>query len=476
MLELGNGFTFNSVRKDYVLTIAKKRQYWAPVKRSFLSIPGRPGAYLDTTETDIRTIEVDILVSAESAEDLRKMSEDLADWLITDQPAELIFDDELDRTYYAVIDGTFSPDEIVAHGAGTLTFLCPDPYKYGPEETIDFIDSVSFPIEGTVETLPVIKTTLKADTTFIAVGNGDKINMVGRTADVDQTPTVREERKLWHQMDTLTGWSDTTSVEEGVIAGTMKTTGYSFLTDDYGTGTYWHGPAKKISIGSSVQDFQVDALVHQSGSKGQSGSLEVALLDASNNFVAKMTLTKRSANNPANWARLRAGSITNGQDIMNTRGFNDNTWANFDGMLRISRVGNQWTAYACLIDANGVQHTRAGETWVDSYNTITAPITQVQVQLWQYGTTPTTTQYIADLKVYKINSVADTQVPIIASAGDVIEFDHVNDIIRKNGEDMTKEKAFIGEYFALTKGTNTIVVEPSDAIDNTEVRWRPKWR
>jgi hypothetical protein len=342
--------------------------------------------------------------------------------------------------------------------------------------TTEFVDTATFNVSGSVETEPVVSVTLDQDVTFVAVSNGDKINMVGRTADVDQAAVVREERKLWHQMDTLTGWSDTTSVEEGVITGTMKTTGYSFLTDTYGTNAGWHGPAKKISIGSSVQDFQVDALVHQSGAKGQSGSLEVALLDASNNFVAKMVLTKRSANNPANWARLRAGSVANGHDIMNTRGFNDNTWANFDGLLRISRVGNQWTAYACLIDANGVQHTRAGETWVDSYNTITAPITQVQVQLWQYGTTPTTTQYIADLKVYKINSVADTQVPIIASAGDVIEFDHVNDIIRKNGEDLTKEKAFIGEYFALNKGLNTIVVEPSDAIDNTEVRWRPKWR
>jgi phage-related protein len=416
------------------------------------------------------------MVSAESAEDLRKTAEDFADWLITDEPAELIFDDEEDRIYYAVVDGTFSPDELVVHGYGTITFLCPDPYKYEPEMSTEFIDAATFNVSGTIETEPVVSVTLDQDVTFVAVSNGDKINMVGRTADVDQATVVRNERKLWHQMDTLTGWSDTTSVEGGVITGTVKTTGYTFYTDTYGTNAGWHGPAKKISIGSSVQDFQVDALVHQSGIKGQSGSLEIALLDASNNFVAKMLLSKRSASNPANWARIRAGSVASGHDIMNTRGANDSTWANFDGMLRISRVGNKWTAYACLIDSKGVQHTRAGETWVDSTNIAAAPITQVQVQLWQYGTTPTTTQNIGDIKVYKINSVADTQVPIIASAGDVIEFDHQNDIIRKNGEDLTKEKAFIGEYFALNKGTNTIVVEPSDAIANTEVRWRPKWR
>jgi hypothetical protein len=342
--------------------------------------------------------------------------------------------------------------------------------------TTEFVDTATFNVNGSVETEPVVSVTLDQDVTFVAISDGDKINMVGRTADVDQAPVVREERKLWHEMNTLTGWSDSTSVEEGVITGTMKTTGYSFYTDDFGTNAGWHGPAKKISIGSSIQDFQVDALIHQSSTSGRVGSVEVALLDASNNFVAKMLMTKRSLNNVANWARLRAGTVANGHDILNTRGANDFTWADFDGMVRIARVGNVWTAYVCLIDAKGVQHTRASATWTDSTNIAAAPITQVQVQMWAYGTTPATLQYVADIKAYKINSVADTQVPIIASAGDVIEFDHQNDIIRKNGEDLAKEKAFIGEYFSLDKGMNTLVVEPADAITKSEVRWKPKWR
>jgi hypothetical protein len=145
-------------------------------------------------------------------------------------------------------------------------------------------------------------------------------------------------------------------------------------------------------------------------------------------------------------------------------------------MLRIGRIGSTWYAYVSKIDAKGRFNASMWRQWSDSTNIATAPITQIQVQLWQYGTTTTTQQNITELKVYKINSVADTQVPIIATAGDVIEFDHQNDIIRKNGEDMTKDKAFIGEYFALNKGMNTIVVEPSDAITSSEVRWRPKWR
>lgn len=134
-MALNNGFTFNGVRKDYVMTIGKKRTYWAPIRRDFITVPNRPGALLKDTTTDVRTVEVDIEISAISAEELRKNSEDLADWLLTDDAKELVFDDEPDRVYYAVVDGSFSPSEIVSHGYGTITFVCADPYKYGAEQS-----------------------------------------------------------------------------------------------------------------------------------------------------------------------------------------------------------------------------------------------------------------------------------------------------------------------------------------------------
>jgi hypothetical protein len=190
-----------------------------------------------------------------------------------------------------------------------------------------------------------------------------------------------------------------------------------------------------------------------------------------------MVLTKRSTNNPANWARIRAGNVTTGYNIMNSRGANDSTWATFDGILRIGRVGNQWYAFAALMDSKGNFNTRLWGDWTDTSGIATKQLAQVQVQLWQNGTIPKPTeQWIADLKVYKINSPTDNQVPIIARAGDVIEFDHQNDIIRRNGEDLTKEKMFIGEYFPLKPGANAIIVEPSDSITSTEVRWRDRWR
>ena len=88
---------------------------------------------------------------------MQKIKEDLADWLYTEQPAELIFDDELDRTYLALIDGSVDLDEIVNRGRGVVTFVCPMPYKLGKQNTHTFTQNwsteitTSFVNQGNVE-------------------------------------------------------------------------------------------------------------------------------------------------------------------------------------------------------------------------------------------------------------------------------------------------------------------------------------
>jgi predicted phage tail component-like protein len=468
---------FNGLSKPYLKVLkGRKRPTWASLKRNILTVDGLPGGYLQDTTTDIRTIDVPVLIEAEDIADLQKVKEDLAAWLITDQPQELIFDDEPDRIYYAIVDGSLDISELARSGQGTITFICPDPYKYSSLENVNnFTNTGVVNVAGTATAEPNIKVTVSKDTTFVAIGNGEQINMVGMPAEVTQQQTQQTERVFWDDMGSLNNWANTSYVEGGTNTGTMKTTGYSFYTDSYGSGSGWHGPALKKSIGQTVQDFQVDALVILNGSNGQVGCVEIDFLDSNDNFVGKMYLIKRAANNKANWAVFRAGTASNGHEIMNQRGAYDSTWANFNGMLRLSRVGNVWSVYVAQIDSKGNHNSRAGATWTDTYNISTNPIAKIQVQLWQYGTTPAPSQYISDVKVYKINSLSDTQVPIIASAGDIIEFDHQNDIIRKNGEDITKYKALIGEYFSLKPGVNTIDVEPADSVSATEVRWRDRW-
>jgi predicted phage tail component-like protein len=462
---------FNGVSKDYLkLTKGKIRPTFAPVTRNVLTVPGRPGGFLQSTDTNVRVLTVPVVIIGDN---LQKIKEDLASWLITEEACELIFPDELDRVYYAVVDGSVDLDEIVDFGEGVITFICTDPYKYSHEKTVS--NPNAFFVEGTAQTEPIIKAVIGADTTFIAVSDGDKLNLIGNPVKAEEAPYEPESPVFINGCNSLVGWtnSSSTSLEGTIQLGTLKTNG-DFYTDDYGVMSgAWHGPAMKTSIGQVLQDFRFDVgfTMAKTGAN-QAGSIEVSLLDASNNIVARVSMTKHFGGLDYLYARSRVGTSAIGFDVINENAAK--SIAQITGIFRLKRKGNTWNAELFYYH-EGKYHLGYSNSWVDTTNIYMAPVTQVQARLLQRGDFPVVQQRIADINIYKLNDPTAGQVPIVARAGDVIEFNHKDEVILKNGESILKEKAFIGEFFPLKQGLNTIVVEPAEAIQSVEVKWRDKW-
>ncbi|WP_181003889.1 distal tail protein Dit, partial [Bacillus thuringiensis] len=116
-----SSFTFNNIRKDFIqIEKGWKKPAWAPLKRKFLSVPGYPGARLLTTETEMRVLPVPVGIIVPDGSDLETLKEEIAEWLITEKTVELVFDVAPDRTYLAVIDEDFDPEDFVTLGKGTL--------------------------------------------------------------------------------------------------------------------------------------------------------------------------------------------------------------------------------------------------------------------------------------------------------------------------------------------------------------------
>ncbi|WP_257392364.1 distal tail protein Dit [Bacillus vallismortis] len=141
--------TFNGVSKPFLhATVDTKRPMWAPVEWEMVEIPGRPGAYPKQKKIKARPLPVSVVIKG--VDDMQKAKEEVAEWLVTDAPCPLIFPDEPDRTYYAMIDGEGQLDEVFKFGKGTINFICPDPYKYGPDTVFDIssINSGSNLVEG----------------------------------------------------------------------------------------------------------------------------------------------------------------------------------------------------------------------------------------------------------------------------------------------------------------------------------------
>ncbi|WMT19143.1 distal tail protein Dit [Parageobacillus toebii] len=473
-------FSFNGETRDYLKVLrGRKRPAWASVTRGLLIVPGKPGGYLQNTAIQPRTIDVPVMIEGENIANLQKIKEDLAAWLVTDEPKELIFDDESDRTYFAIVDETLDLDELVRVGQGIIRFICPDPYKYGQEKIASFpSDNVLLNYKGTEKGDPIFQLEVLQPVTFAMIQNDDEeYIMAGQVVNLEeQEPVAKEQLIFWSEADTLTGWTTGTRVD-GTISGSIQTDGYRFYPASYGTSTGWHGPAVKTSLPEPLDHFRVDAIVEFYNSVATVGRVEIYLLDDADDIIGKIALKDITAHYAETYGEARAGDIDVHYHLINETGATPTTWANFYGLLQIGRYGNQWFAYIAKIDkSTGRRHARMYRSWIDTEGHFTSKrLAQVMVHFGQLKTHAPVPTRLEDIKVYKWNPTTDVQVPYIAYEGDVITFDHKEKNILINGEPRLDLKDFGARFFKLKPGENTLIVLPEQSF-NVTCRYRERFK
>ncbi|PGA19314.1 phage tail protein, partial [Bacillus thuringiensis] len=296
-------FTFNNIRKDYIqMLVGRKRPSWAPIKRNLVRAPHRPGAFFINTETQERRIDVPIVIKAKKdIADLQKVKEDLAAWLVTEQPSELIFDDELDRAYLALIDGSFDAEELVNRGKGIITFICAMPYKLGPNRKIDLKLEGSRLItnilnNGSEYSDANFKIKVENPSTFIDISRKKEEETqhfrMGYPVSVEERTVEKEQLVMHDEMKTMVGWTQNgPNTDEGENTGTLKSDGDRFVIDNFGAGSKWHGGVARKSLKEPLQDFTIEAIVEcwNQNSAHSMGRVEIYLLDVNSDVIAKLT-------------------------------------------------------------------------------------------------------------------------------------------------------------------------------------------
>lgn len=109
-----------------------------------------------------RRIRAEIALHGSSLSNFRSKIRDIAAWLNPHEgPGELIFDDEPDKKYFAVITDNTDFEGMFIKRVAEIEFLCPDPFAYAISETTATISGNSLTInnDGTAETFPVIEIT-----------------------------------------------------------------------------------------------------------------------------------------------------------------------------------------------------------------------------------------------------------------------------------------------------------------------------
>ncbi|MGA4464189.1 distal tail protein Dit [Bacillus bombysepticus] len=488
-------FTFNKIRKDYIqMLVGRKRPSWAPVKRKLVRVPHRAGALFLNTETEERRIDVPLVIKAKKdMADLQKVKEDLADWLYTEQPAELIFDDELDRTYLALIDGSVDLDEIVNRGRGVITFVCPMPYKLGKQNTHTFTQNwpteitTSFFNQGNVEAPPIIEIEAKKPSTFLDVWFGEypynrDYFRIGYPLKTEQLPVERNQRLIWDEMTTTVGWSKASSMEDGNPVGEMKSDGYQFYCSNYGTGTGkgWNGAAVKKNIPNGpVQDFIMQAYVTCKSKRiNEMGRVEIAILDENSKVLSKIAMTDVFWQAEQNFGTMVIGydNKPGRRSLIHESGDYPNTWNQYQGRLWIARTGNVWEAYISkFLPGTEKDDSERFVRWTDENNYHMEKAAQIQISIMQWqDVPPVEAMTVSDLKFWKVNLNTQNNLPYIFDTGDKIIIDTEKSLVTINGKNAINLKDIFSNFPTVIRGENRIDIMPPDV--KATVSYRERYR
>lgn len=481
--------TFNGIRKDWLYLLqGREKPPFAPIDRRMISVPGMAGAYLSSTNVRPLPINQPIGIVAKSDVEALQIKEELAEWLFTDEPVELQFDDEPGRTYYAIVQNTIEDfSRFAEFRTGTIQFLCLDPYSYGSEQTIEPNDD-TFIIEnkGTAEADPVFELEVLEPTTFAMVSNGDEYMMIGRPYDVDETPVEKyPEVRRW-RMDSLVGWSHMTQgyiLDDEVTGGTVSGSNIvvdnnRFTPSSYGSAiTGWYGPALRASLPESIQDFSITLGVRANNDGKGTGKVMAIFLDEDDKIVCSIGLinSRLGTKNMRVLARLNDGENIRRRrvfDYPGDAGANSTVFSNRPLNIRLRREGNTFEAYTWQV-RDGIQHARHRETIIDDNPDFQRPIRQVVLFFAKYGNNPVFPMYISGLRINKSNALTEDEVPIIAEEGDQIIFDHATGDCYVNGEPVPFD--FGADFFKLHKGFNSIAVLPENTF-NAKVQFRERYR
>lgn len=479
-------FTYNNIKKDFIeINYSETRPGIAPVEHTLLQVKGHPGAYVSDTNLGVRKLTVPINIFYDDYEDFQKKKEELAEWLYQKEPRELIFDDEPDRVYYALFNGELNFEEHRTFAFSTLEFICPDPYKYGPEKVVE-PSSDTFIVEnnGTAEALPIFELEATQKTTFAMVSNqDDEYNLVGQPADDDVQVVDTRKSVLYENGSTIDTWSmasldmlDNHFVKN--IGGTMTSDGAGIRANGYGTGDKLHGPAVYKEI-APIQDFEIETTFDIiSRREEENFRIGINFLDENLNMLGTIAIKDNSRTYKrrtplARYGPYRGTGVKNGYLIGDDQK-NDKARETTLFYLRVRRQGKKFNFY--IGEWKDQKHIRYwNETYNDVSNLYQGKLKYITLYITKWGDRPNPARLrINSVEVFELARITEDVTPYVLYPGDILEFDHVEKDIRLNGESRKDLKNFGASFFTLKKGENMLVVTPENSF-RTRVKFRERY-
>lgn len=474
---------FNNVDlSDYLKIKTINGRGLSPSELNLINIPGMDGAYLQDKKTPVRVLEIEANIIADNKEELRIKIDELNGILSVDEPVPITFSDEPSMTYYGITESTGQNNEFFFMHDGTLTIMCIDPYKYGPEKEkeLDFKTTVNN--EGSAEAFPTFELEVLEPITFAMVQNQDEeYLLIGEPVDEDVQVVEKNVLVYDSNGEDVNEWSTSPvnidDINNQIVSGEMGFDGTGFIATDYGTGDYGHGPAIIRELSQDIKDFEVEVIFDTRDEDViENFRTEVYLFSDGMDMIGKIGVNDNTASLARRRAHGRVGEHTNLSDpsyVINPTNYQYDNLGLATFFMRVRRKGFQFVFYIARIDERG-RHVDSLER---SYTTLDSEVLQdlkyIQLYIRTFDNRPVSLARINRVRVFKLNEVTVDQTPYIATTGDTIVFDSQNEEMLLNGEGATRLKDFGATYFTLKKGVNELIIHPTESF-NAMLRYRER--
>lgn len=454
-----------------------------------LDVPMKSGSYFINQKYGIRTFSVDFTIKADTAGNVMYFADDLAEWLHYDEPQKLIFRDKPDQYYMAMVSGETDLTKFGVTGKGRIEFVCYDPHGYSiNEKTITLANSAeTTPLmltnNGNMKTAPIIEMQFTKNLTDFAITTDNQHMYFGEPFDeTEKTATDLKPLIINDTGASVTGWTGGLSVDGGQVMGTLASNGYSISQGgtprSYGTlSGLWHGGSLIKSLGKQVQDFSCEAQIgFLANNKVQKGRVEIYLLDINNNKLGKIALKDVTASGDHPVFDAWVGQYKNGGvSVINSYGDKKGTFAQFNGVIRVSRTGKKWEFYIAKVDSNGKHTSRMYKAYTDWKNQYSTKVASMQIHIAQYdASTPVDQMWISNIRFVEKLTKTSTQVDYVFRTNDKLRIDCTNGEILLNGEPFYDELYPSSSFFLLDKGVNGISIS-DQAIKNGTIKFTERW-
>ena len=307
--------TYNGIELPISITKVD-RNIMPPMSHTTQSVGNGDGVFLLDSNFENRVIEVEYVINNYTARNLSDFRDKMALLVSSKELQRLIFSDEPNRYYDAIITGEPTLDEEYLESSGKLSFLVPDGVSHSTDiaqitaAMNNGILTAHINNESTAAVYPVYRIKHTAENGYLGIVHQGGVFEMGNREEPDLESYQRSE-SMTQSFGTFSPYvgpnpQNTKILHNGALDPTNYNGNIIMRLKSPGSGSYWHGGAYKFDLPEDsngeigAKNFYCWFMVEfVAGALSQTGLIQILLTDASNKLIAGFGVQKSSTGGSA---------------------------------------------------------------------------------------------------------------------------------------------------------------------------------